>query len=130
MKDEFLFDLKNGGAHCPYPVLYSARVRGRQKTAQDADCLRQLVHKELVIRPQSLNACLGFAQSRRECLCGRNTAYAIYDRREKMKMFRANMNCQARPEQIQPVMADQDIAGIQSLHKLAQHFIQGGVIVG
>jgi hypothetical protein len=47
-----------------------------------------------------------------------------------MKMFGAYVNSQSRPEQIQPGVTVCDIAGIQSLPKLAQHFIKSGVIVG
>ena len=47
-----------------------------------------------------------------------------------MEMLGADMDCQAGPEQIQPGMADYNVARIQSVPKLAQHFIQSGVIVG
>lgn len=79
MTEKSLFDLKNGVADCPYPIVSSVPVCCLQEIAQDAYCLCQLVHKEIVISPQSLNGRLGFAQSQCERLFVRSTAYAIYD---------------------------------------------------
>jgi hypothetical protein len=46
-----------------------------------------------------------------------------------MEMFGTYMNSQPRPEQIQTGMTGGDIAGVQSLPKSAQYFIESGMIV-
>jgi len=46
-----------------------------------------------------------------------------------MKMFGTYVDCQPRPEQIQPGMTVSDIAVGQSLPESAQYFIQSGVII-
>ena len=54
MNDESLFNLENGFADYPHPFVDGPAVSGLYEIAQNANCLRQLVHEEIMIRAQSL----------------------------------------------------------------------------
>ena len=82
-----------------------------------------------MIRAQSLYCSLSLSPSGRACLIIRRLAYPIYGGREKMEMFGTYVDCEPRPEQIQPGMTVSDIAVGQSLPESAQYFIQSGVII-
>jgi len=130
VKDEPLSDLEHGGPNRVYAAVYVLTVCFLQKIAHDAHCLRQPVHKEIMIRAQLLNRRPYLIGRRRNRLIGGPLTQSSQNSRKEMKMLGANMNCQSRPEQIQFVMADQDITPLQSLPQLAQNLIQSGVIVG
>jgi hypothetical protein len=129
MAEESLFDFKNRVADCPYLIVSGVPVCGFQEIAQDSHGLGQLVHKEIMIRAQALNRWSYFIRRGHARPIGFHVVHAIYHGGKEMKMLGPDVNCQPRPEKIQPGMADCDIAGIQSLPQLPQHFIQSGVIV-
>ena len=129
MNCESVLNLEDGFADCPHPFVDGPGIQIVYEIAQYADCPRQLVHEEIMIPAQSLDSLLSLIPSGRNSLIIWNLAQSIYDRRKKMEMFGAYMNRQPRPEQIQTGMAGPDIAGVQSLPKSAQYFIESGVIV-
>lgn len=55
MRNESLFNLENGVADCARPFIDGRPIGGLYEIAQDANCLRQLVHEEIMVRTQSLN---------------------------------------------------------------------------